>query len=513
MDGSPIGAPGPARSEGGALPAQSSAALTLHGLLDTAPVRASVSDRYRRLTSGELSAEADSWAAIFADAGLAGGDRVALLLRNGVSLAAAVFGASRRGLVSAPLHPATPGAQLSGILDDFRPGIIVRDADFAIAALEATAGTRCVVIEPGVPPARGRAAAPATPCDTPLVLYTSGSTAVPRGVVCPHSGVTFAVAAIRSRLSYGPDDIVFSCLPMSFDYGLYQLFLGLGAGSHMFFADSDIGPGLLAASAAAGATIIPLVPSIGRQLCLLARRRHAALPPVRLFTNTGDTLTPKDCEDLRATFPGAQVVRMFGLTECKRVTISGPDEDLVAPSALGRPLPGTSIEIRDEHGGLRNTGDLGELVVRGPHVMSGYWGDPAETARRYRAINERPALFTGDLGWIDEAGRFCFSHREDDLFKVGAVRVSASELEDAAMASPIVRAAAVARHSSSPEPVMFVVTDEKERDVVIDLARRLGPRKTPRCVVVDELPVTRNGKIDRAELGRRVMDLPRRRNS
>ncbi|QMU78269.1 AMP-binding protein [Streptacidiphilus sp. PB12-B1b] len=479
--------------------------MALHDLLDAANPAATLSDDHRSCTVREFGVETQAWAGLLTDRGAVRGDRVAFLLPNCVTLAAALLGALRAGLVPVPLHPGTPLGQLDDIMRDCRPALLVVDASRPDGAPAGDPPVRFLPADPAFalgPPAATAEPAPAVePDDIALIMYTSGSTAAPRGVVCPHRQAEFAVRAIADRLGYRPGDVVFSCLPMSFDYGLYQLFLALHGGSDLVLAPSGVGPLLLARAHRAGATVVPVVPGLARRLCLLAGRPNARRPPVRLFTNTGDALTPEDCVSLRRGFPGAGVVRMFGLTECKRVSISEPDEDLDAPDAVGLPLPGTALEVRDEDGRPCRPGETGELVVHGPHVMVGYWGRPEETRRRFRTTPEGTALYSGDFGWIDEAGRFCFSHRADDTYKVGSVRVGAAEIESAAMRIDGTTAVCVVRRSGHPDPVVFVVSDRPRADILRALARELGAHKSPgQVVVVDELPENRNGKVDRARL-------------
>nr|APD71851.1 non-ribosomal peptide synthetase 4 [Streptomyces sp.] len=481
-------------------------------LLDAADGAQTVGDAHGSCSVDELSARAWAWSRRLVAAGVTPGDRVVLALPNGIALAAALFGVMRAGAVAVPLHPESPWSHLRAVCEDCTPAAVftVRDA-FLQPETDALA-PQVIRVDPACPAAGcGRTTPSGVPAggarsDIALIMYTSGSTGTPKGVVCPHEQVLFAVDAIAGRLGYRSSDVVFGCLPMSFDYGLYQLFLALHARCALVLAPHDLGPALLRHAARSGATVIPLVPSVARRLCALAGRARAERPPVRLFTNTGDTLAPPDCGALRTRFPGAQVVRMYGLTECKRVTVGEPDDDRSAPDACGSPLPGTSIEVRDEHGELCAPGRTGQLVVSGPHVMRGYWGAPRETRLRFATTanggSSSATLYTGDYGWIDEEGRFCFSHRADDTFKIGSVRVGGQEIEKAARRVPGVSAVVVARTPGRLTPVVFVESTVPADILRKDLARELGAHRTPHdLVVVDELPLTRNGKIDRARLG------------
>jgi len=205
-----------------------------------------------------------------------------------------------------------------------------------------------------------------------------------------------------------------------------------------------------------GVTVIPVVPSLAELLVRLAAR-HPAVLPVRLFTNTGAALTAPMIASLRARFPHASVVPMFGITECKRVSIAEYDGDLLRPGAVGRPLDGTELLITGDDGRPLAAGQVGEIVVRGPHVMSGYWRAPQLTAQRFRRdpVTGVMSLHTGDYGRLDADGYLYFEGRRDDMFKRSGLRVSALEIEAAACDVPGVRAAAVLPPAGTRDAVLF----------------------------------------------------------
>jgi acyl-CoA synthetase (AMP-forming)/AMP-acid ligase II len=194
---------------------------------------------------------------------------------------------------------------------------------------------------------------------------------------------------------------------------------------------------------------------------------------------------------------------MYGLTECKRATIMSPDEDVRRPGACGRALPGTEVFAADEAGHRLPPGRTGEIVVRGPHVMAGYWRCPELTEGRFRrAAGLFPQLHTGDYGWLDDDGYLYFSGRHDGLYKERGFRVSATEVEAAAHRVPGVRAAAVLTPATGENgATLIAVTKLKPPHLLAALRDEIEDFKIPRsCLVVDELPVTENGKVDRARL-------------
>jgi acyl-CoA synthetase (AMP-forming)/AMP-acid ligase II len=218
-----------------------------------------------------------------------------------------------------------------------------------------------------------------------------------------------------------------------------------------------------------------------------------------MLTNTGAAMPQRTLHDLRAALPGLRVHLMFGLTECKRATVMPADGDLRRPGSSGRALPGTEVFVIGEDGRRRPPGETGEIVVRGPHVMSGYWRRPELTAQRFpRADGLFPELRTGDYGWLDEEGYLYFTGRRDDLYKANGFRVSAGEVEAAARRVTGVESAAVLPPAQDRPASLFVTGAVRSEEVLLALREQIEDFKVPaRCVVLDALPLTGNGKVDR----------------
>jgi acyl-CoA synthetase (AMP-forming)/AMP-acid ligase II len=493
----------------------------LHDLIDRAAARHADAEAVRtadgRLTHGELAAASRAAAAWLHEHGVRRGDRVVVVAPSDARVPVLVYAASRLGAPFALLHEQTRGRALAHVLEDAGPALLVTDDPDGRAA----AGERGIRAVPlaEVPltevPLAEAAGADAElpggrgplPVDPVCLIYTSGTTAAPKAVVSTHQQALFAVRAIHSQLEYGPDDTVYCPLPLSFDYGLYQLFLGAVSGARVRLGrPAEAGPALLRNLEECGATVLASVPAVAETLARLLRRTPRHRLALRLLTNTGAAMPPEPLAELRAAIPALRVQLMFGLTECKRAAINPPDADLDHPGSCGRALPGTEVFAADANGDRLPPGEIGELVVRGPNVMSGYWRRPELTAQRFpRRDGLFPELRTGDHGWLDEEGYVHFVGRLDDIYKERGFRVSATEVEAAARRVPGVDLAAVLPPLDGRPAVLAVVTGLPPATVLAAMRDEIEEFKVPRrCVVVDELPLTRNGKVDRKALGEEV---------
>lgn len=481
----------------------------VHGLLDMAaertPGHPAITTEHHHWTYGELRSRSLATAAWLHGKGVRRGDRVVILSANSPELVSAVYAVSRAGATFVVINSETKPFQLRHILANAEPALILTGAgveppaDTAVSVLtlaEAAEATGPYLSDwPGIS------------SDPACLIYTSGSTAAPKGVVSPHRTMRFAVDAIAGRLGLRADDRIGCFLPLSFDYGLYQIFLAAQAGATLVLGDpAQVGPGLLARLSHAEVTVLPLVPSLAGMLLRLSRRAGARLDlrTLRAVTNTGARLAPETIGELIRQFPEIAVYTMFGLTECKRVSILDPADLATRPGSVGRPLPDTECLVVDEDGRPVPPGTTGELVVRGPHVMAGYWRAPEQTARRFRRVGPTAelALFTGDLCAMDEDGYLYFRGRFDDVYKSRGHRVSTVEVEAAALDVPGVDEAAVVPPATDAEGArLFVVGSVEPAQVLAGLRERLEPAKVPDAVdVLDRLPLTTNRKVDRDRL-------------
>jgi acyl-CoA synthetase (AMP-forming)/AMP-acid ligase II len=457
-------------------------------------------------TFGAFVARSHAIAAGLARLRVRSGDRVAIAANDVAAAIAAVFGTVRLGAVAVLINSHAPDYRMSRILRDCSPTAVVSQPKSPLGMVAHRLG--CGILDPADDMAgavRWTALADGTDQHAAAcIIYTSGSSGGPQGVVVSHKNVLFTTSAIASRLDIQLDDTIGCLLPPEFDYGLYQIFLALESGAHVVWGGADeAGPGLLKFLGSNGVTVLPSVPALARGLVLLSQRRPRSLPPLRMITNTAEPMSARLLAELSAAYPAAGVYLMFGLTECKRVSILLPSELAQRPTSVGRPLDGTRCSIVDATTAAVPAGTVGELVVGGPHVALGYWGREPDPVRFHRSPSDgERLLFTGDQCWLDEEGYLYFTGRLDDLYKSHGYRVSAAEVALTAEDIPgVTESHCLPPVSDGDEAVLLAVTSLSAWQLRKELMARLEPHQIPGTIIpVDRLPRTGNGKVDRAAL-------------
>ncbi len=477
----------------------------LPDLLDWAaeryPARTALVSGPRRCTFAELRTASLVAEAALGERQVKRGDRVVIVVEEFLEAIAFMFGAARRGAVYVLMNGDATRYSADYVLGDCTPACVIAGEDNEPCRCAVGLGIQVTAPDCfGKSPPERRTGGRLISLDIVSILYTSGSTGRPKGVVSTHANMIFAVHAIARRLRLRQDDVIGCVLPLAFDYGVYQILLSLISGATLVWGrGSAAGPGLLGFLNTHQVTVLPAVPGLSHNLDRLSLRSPGSRPPLRMITNTGAVMSPGLVNRLRAAYPGLDVYLMFGLTECKRISILLPEELADRPGSLGRPLDDTECLIIDPEGRVLPPGEIGELVVRGPHVTPGYWHAPEQTALRFRPWGPQGerVLFTGDQCWLDEDGYLYFHGRDDDIYKSNGFRVSATEVTLAAESVPgVTEAYCVPGRPGSP-PLLAVVTQLSPMEVRTELRRYLEWFKVPdRIVVAESIPLNRNGKVD-----------------
>ena len=348
--------------------------------------------------------------------------------------------------------------------------------------------------------------------DLAAIIYTSGSTGFPKGVVLTHSNISSAADSIITYLENTPNDIIFNVLPLSFDYGLYQVLMAFKFGGKVVLEKSFVFPHhVLQRLNDEKATGFPIVPAIANILLRLKDLSKYELSSLRYITNTAQKLPKKTIFALMDAFPHVKIYSMYGLTECKRVSYLPPEKLREKPESVGKAMPNTEAFLVDEHGKrITKPGVVGELVVRGPNVMVGYWNKPQETAKVIKS-GDFPGdrlLYSGDLFTMDEDGDLYFSGRKDDMIKTAGEKVSPKEIENVLYELDDVQDAAVfgvpddiLGHSIKAVVALRKGSKLIEKDILMHCSKNLENFMVPKIVEIRwELPKTTTGKISKKEL-------------
>lgn len=484
-----------------------------------------------RLTYSHLDAMANRLANALRANGVQRGDRVAVYLNNSVESVVAIFAALKAGGVFVVINHTTKHEKLAYILNNCQATALITDARKDELAndmmVECPSIRICILCSKGsngvqqhgslltfnaiqadYPPERP----PQVNIDLDLacLIYTSGSTGDPKGVMSDHSNVVFAASSIISYLENRQDDIVINVLPLSFDYGLYQLLMVFKFGGTLVLEQSFAYPAaILKRMEEEHVTGFPGVPTVFAILLRMDLSPYD-LSSLRYLSNTAAALPPSHIMELREKFHWATLYSMYGLTETKRTLFLPPDQLDKRPGSVGIAIPGTEVWIEDEAGNRLGPGDTGELIVRGRHVMRGYWGDAESTARRYRPghLPGERLCYTGDLFRMDEDGYLYFVSRKDDIIKTRGEKVAPKEVENVLYGIKGVVEAAVV---GVPDPILgqvpkaVIVVDGvelSEAQVIAHCRSHLEDFMVPKYVEFrSELPKTSSGKIKKTHLG------------
>ena len=479
----------------------------------------------RRYSYARINQLAGTLAARLMARGVTRGDRVALYLDNGLDAVVGVYAALKCGAVFMPVNPLTKADKLAYLLRDAEARAIITQeslrTEFA-AALSKTPGARvCVVVETegAECPVYGTEIGPCPPdgsagvidIDLASIIYTSGSTGEAKGVMLTHLNMLSAARSVTQYLGLREDDVILCTLPLAFDYGLYQVLMAFMVGATVVLERSFAFPvKILERMAAERVTVFPGVPTMFSMLLNLKTIGRYDLAKLRLITNTAAALSETHIRALRGMFPQAQLYSMYGLTECQRVSYLPPEQLDARPTSVGRGMPNEEVWLVDEAGGRLPPGSVGELVIRGSHVMHGYWRKPEATARRLKLdrLTGEAVLYSGDVFRSDAEGYLYFVARKDDIIKSRGEKVSPREVENVLYGMPAVQDVAVigVQDALLGQAVKaFVVLREghrcTERELIKYCAARLESFMTPKYVViVTDLPRTDTGKISKTGL-------------
>ncbi|OKK08066.1 acyl-CoA synthetase [Streptomyces sp. CB03234] len=453
----------------------------------------------RSLTYGELRAAAASLAAR-----LAGAERVAVWATPTLETAVAVVAALLAGVPAVPLNPKTGERELTHIVTDSRPALVLAAPGEELAGPLGELRRVDVLTDGDAPPPPE----PQDPEAPALVVYTSGTTGPPKGAVLPRRAIAATLDALADAWMWTSDDVLVHALPLFHVHGLVLGVLGPlrrgGSVRHL----GRFTTGGVARELAGGGTMLFGVPTMYHRIAEALEddpQLAKSLAGARLLVSGSAALPVHDHERI-AALTGRRVIERYGMTETLMNTSVRVDAD-PRPGSVGVPLPGVDLRLVEEDGTeIHEVETIGEIQVRGPNLFTGYLNRPDATAAAFDGTWFR----TGDMAVRDADGSVRIVGRKaTDLIKSGGYKIGAGEIENALLDHPGVREAAV---TGEPDPdlgeriVAWIVPTDPDNPPPADeladhVAAQLAPHKRPRTVRhLDVLPRNDMGKIMKRSL-------------
>lgn len=524
----------------------------LHELITLAahrtPAALALTDGGIHVSYADLAAGVARFAAGLAGVGLARGERVAVYLEKRFETVIASFGSAAAGCVFVPVNPLLKPEQVAFILRDCNVRVLVtsparlpllhtvlstcldlRHVVVTDASVDAQAsdGTSTVQVSAPLKTVRWSDLLNNAPtrlghrvidADMVAILYTSGSTGSPKGVVLSHRNMVAGAKSVASYLENDAQDTLLAALPLSFDAGFSQLTTAFHVGARVALLNYLLPRDVLKTMAREGVTGLTAVPPLYIQLAQL-EWPAAIQEKLRYFANTGGRMPRETLGLLRQRVPQAKPFLMYGLTEAFRSTYLPPEEVDRRPDSIGKAIPNAEILVLRDDGTPCAPDEPGELVHRGALVGMGYWNDAEKTAERFKALAvdaaahpaglQLPefAVFSGDTVCRDAEGFLYFIGRRDEMIKTSGYRVSPTEVEEVLYATRLVQECVAfgVDHPTLGCAIHMIATcadstcATAEKTLIDECRSRMPAYMVPASIeiVAGPLPRNPNGKIDR----------------
>ena len=437
---------------------------------------------------------------------------VVVCARRSAAHIAAAIACGEVGATYVPVTPDFPDQRIAAVLASLTGAVVVTDAERAdrLAALAGQDRPRIVLDDVAPDPGRVLGTRAGHDRERAYVIFTSGTTGEPKGVMVERAGLLNHLELMARDLDLTEDDVVAQTAGQSFDISIWQMLVGVTRGAVTVVSGDEVSrdpDALLALVRTRRVSLLQLVPGMVR--ALLDRAGDDDLRHLRYLIATGEELPPDLCARWLRRFPAVPVVNAYGPAECSDDThLAVLTEPPVTDRALtiGSPVAGVTSHVLDADGARQPFGVAGELAIGGVVVGRGYLGDPRATAARFvpDPFGDVPGArlyLTGDRARLSRDGRLEFLGRFDDQLKVRGFRIEAAEVETALREVHGVTEAVVVRGADDTLVACLAGTERDAAAVADALTARLPKYMIPTgYVFTDRLPRTPNGKIDRAAL-------------
>ena len=472
----------------------------------------------RHLTHAALNAAVNRFASALARRGVGRGDRVALLVGNRPEFVVAYYGAAKAGAVSVPLNTRLSGRELAYILADSGASLLVAQEDFwpALAGrrAELSALREVVWVGEAGPPAgarpfeaflaEGEEAEPEEAASSGAlasICYTSGTTGLPKGALLTHRNILVNGRNCEAVFRCTESDRTLVAVPLFHVTGLTSQLIAMGyVGASCVLMPRYKTEEVMRFIEKFRVTHLIAAPTIFVLMLMHERCADYDMGCLRIAAYGGGPIAPETVREIKARFPRAEAIQLYGLTETSGMVTYHPDEMALAkPTSVGRLAPECELCTVDESGDPLPPGGVGELCARAPNVVSGYWNKEEATAEAMRG----GWFHTGDLARYDEDGYYYILDRKKDMICRGAENIYSKEVEDVLYTHPAVMEAAlygVPDRVFGEVPRAAVVLrpgkSAEEEEIRAFCAGRLADYKVPTKVrFLAELPKNANGKI------------------
>jgi long-chain acyl-CoA synthetase len=480
----------------------------LHDHAATGPDRTFLISGSLSLSYGQTRAYALRVVAWLTDQGIKAGDRVIMAADSDDPWFAVTYlGTLLADAVAVPLSAKVPETVRSAIHEQVFPALVL--GGDTLESLKRYLMSDASAPACDIPRVR--------PDDVAEILFTSGTTGQPKGVVLRHSNILAAATNIVAFVGNCATDREVLTVPLSHSFGLGRLRSNLLVGGTIILVPGLSFPALafraLEAHAATGLACVPAGAAVLMKWD--ATRLERCAPNLRYMELGSSPMALTLKQRLMSLLPTTRICMHYGLTEASRSAFIEFHADSEKLASIGKPAPNVEIAISDERGAPLPAGEVGRIRIRAATVLKEYWRNPELTRR---VLDEADWFDTGDLGHTDSDGYLYFDGRRDDLINVGGKKVYPVAVEEAAAAHPGVREAACVSEPDPREvlgdvPVLFVVpregTDVLRQELMGFIANRVEAHAVPaRVEFVTELPKTSAGKVQRRLLRERLMRSP-----
>ena len=465
------------------------------------------------MTYRELDEASATVAGLLRERGLKPGDRVGIMLPNVAEFPVVYYGVLRAGGIAVPMNPLLKQREVAYHLGDSGAGLIFAWHAFADEARGGAGQVNAepIVVDPSGFPDLLASVAPDYEVadrdadDTAVILYTSGTTGQPKGAELTHGNFTSNIRVVRADIVRAqPDDVIFGGLPLFHAFGqTAALNLAIASGACLTLLPRFDAGNALRIIGGHRVTVFEGVPTMYVALLHRPDRADFDVSALRMCFSGGAALPVEVLRGFEEAF-GCMVLEGYGLSETSPVaSCNHPDRER-KPGSIGTPIRGVQMRVVDKEDHDVPQGEVGEIVIRGPNVMKGYWHRPEETAGAIRD----GWFHTGDLARVDEDGYFYIVDRKKDMIIRGGYNVYPREIEELLYEHPAVAEAAVIGlpHPALGEEVGAAVTLKPGAGITAEELREhvkslVAAYKYPRHLwIVEEMPKGPTGKILKREI-------------